>query len=1619
MLKKNALAARVLLAAAAGTVAAGAFAFETTSPSSTVAPYLETHLPNVLLESILTVDDLDIPKTGGGMTRLVGIPDGIGAIDGDELGEPGFFYLIVNHELNSSQGIARDHGNGGAFVSLWKVDKNTFEVVEGDDLIKQVFDWDEGSQSFNLASTTFSRFCSADRPAPTALFNSATGLGTSEILFTNGEEVSGGRGWAHVVTGADAGSSYQLEHFGFLNFENVLLNPAEQDLTIGAMLDDDEDGEVYFYVGTKQDTGNDVEKAGLVGGNLYSIAVVGKPYERDDDLASEIGASEPFTLKLIGTDGDRPFDGADTEARGRDTIMPPDPAQTFESLKFGGPEDGVWDPRPGFENNFYFVTKGTESNNLMAVTRLWQAEFNDITDPTAGGTLRLLLDGPENRLGSLDNMGFTTVNGAPKLYIQEDLGSESRLSKLWEYDITDGTLEELAQHVPNIFFDGGADFLTTNEESSGVVSLESILGPGWFAISIQVHTSRGLSDAGELVEGGQLILMNIDGRSADLQRRPVVQNGALWDYRVDGVDPGADWTDVGFLVDGAWNVDNGGVATGPVPTMLGYGESEGRLASDLVQPPEPRPAASYFRHEFDLANPDDVILFDLYMKVDDGAVVYINGTEVARYNMNLDLVVGNDTFASTNENSERDWKSIPINGADLNLLPSGNVVAVSVHQENAGSSDLRMDMELIAWNKSPDGGVAPAQPTGVAVVLPTQTSLTLNWDAQSDAKFFRLERQAAGDAAWGVIEQEYPGAFTAYLDDQVQSGVTYNYRLWAVNRHGRSALSDVASGTTEVSLTPVIFEEDFEVPDSFGQFTAVDVAAPDRNYEWVLWDFGSTGAVQGNNFGGDGPTEDWLITTNPINFLFFRDETLEYDSQISFDGPAPLVQYSTDYDPLVNADPNEATWVVINEDTSDFGDLTKLGPFDISDIPDTAYLAWKYTGLGGGGGESTRATFDDIIVKGNCGFDFEGEENADIALDPNTPWEVVNLSSALGWIYDTRDDRQAALNNNFGSDAGGETGGTAADDYLISPPLNVAGPLTAVDFLYYEFFDDTLEQPLSVLVTDFYTGDPETTAWQDITPTGLNGASDGAFVPVVSQPFALIGDNVRVAFRYQSAGNDGGTTKRIAVDEICVQALGGALEADFSFTRSGGIVDFIPIVSGGTPPYDFTWDFGDGNGSNADVPTHEYTAEGLYTVTMTVSDQDGTTLVVTKPDLIEITDFAIPEPAQLRIASYNVSMNRPSAGELAEDLATGDDPQISLVAEAIQRARPEIVLLNEFDHVYDEFGEFDRTATVQQIQDFLNNYLAVSQAAGVDPISYRYFYVAPNNTGVQSGFDLDNDGVVGDGGDGFGFGDFPGQFSQVLLSQHRILNGFARTFQLFRWVDMPGAFLPPDPNDTDGDGDLSSFYTSEELDIFRLSSKSHWDIPVLVDGVGLVHILGSHPTPPVFDDGTAETYPDPNVADWNGLRNHDEIRFWKDYINPQLGTYIYDDREWEAAGGNPPANPRGGLRGRARFVIVGDQNADPVDGDATFNPIDLLLSDPRVDTSITPASPGALEQVPGDFNQRETKTASFNLRADYALPSVLGWDMAGAWVFWPELSDITADLLGASDHRMVVIDMVR
>jgi hypothetical protein len=377
-------------------------------------------------------------------------------------------------------------------------------------------------------------------------------------------------------------------------------------------------------------------------------------------------------------------------------------------------------------------------------------------------------------------------------------------------------------------------------------------------------------------------------------------------------------------------------------------------------------------------------------------------------------------------------------------------------------------------------------------------------------------------------------------------------------------------------------------------------------------------------------------------------------------------------------------------------------------------------------------------------------------------------------------------------------------------------------------------------------------------------------------------------------------------------------------------------------------------------------------------------------------DSAKAGPAtEVRFATFNASLNRFNAGDLGAELAVPGSAQPDTIAEIIQRTRPDVLLINEFD--YDP----------QALADFQANYLEVAHG-DAEAIVYPYSYIAPSNTGIPSGFDLDNNGSVGGPNDAFGFGFFPGQFGMAVLSMYPIDYDNVRTFQNFLWKDMPGALLPDDPDTPE----LADWYSPEELDVFRLSSKSHWDVPIEI-GNGTVHFLVSHPTPPVFD----------GPEDRNGTRNFDEIRFWADYVHPGRSGYIYDD-----------AGQRGGLAANALFVIAGDQNSDPLDGDSIPGAIQQLLDHPKVNTKVTPSSEGAVEQsaLQGGANETHLSDPAFdtadfsdfapgNLRADYVLPRK-NMTISDAGVFWPLSSDPLFPLVGtfpfpSSDHRLVWIDI--
>jgi len=345
----------------------------------------------------------------------------------------------------------------------------------------------------------------------------------------------------------------------------------------------------------------------------------------------------------------------------------------------------------------------------------------------------------------------------------------------------------------------------------------------------------------------------------------------------------------------------------------------------------------------------------------------------------------------------------------------------------------------------------------------------------------------------------------------------------------------------------------------------------------------------------------------------------------------------------------------------------------------------------------------------------------------------------------------------------------------------------------------------------------------------------------------------------------------------------------------------------------------------------------------------------------------------VRIATFNIQELSTDALTTVDSGGRRLDPQATAAAQVIRSVRPDILVLNEID--LDWSHPDDPTLNARR---FADAYLA----RGPDPIEYPYAYAAPSNTGLLTGIDLNGDGTVASdadrgtreyGDDSYGFGEYPGQYAMAVLSRFPLDASGARTFQRFRWVDLPGNHIP------------ENYFSPAAEAVLRLSSKSHWDLPVSI-GSDTLHLWVSHPTPPVFD----------GPEDRNGRRNFDEIRFWLLYLDGD--HHLVDD-----------SGRAGGYGSREPFVIAGDMNARPDDPNVKYDgisPIDQLLNDPRV-------------QDPGAAADLRTAAWEGGVRVDYVLPS------AGLRVIADGVYDPGAETdpegarraAAASDHRLVWVDI--
>ncbi|MEO1789033.1 MAG: endonuclease/exonuclease/phosphatase family protein [Pseudomonadota bacterium] len=336
------------------------------------------------------------------------------------------------------------------------------------------------------------------------------------------------------------------------------------------------------------------------------------------------------------------------------------------------------------------------------------------------------------------------------------------------------------------------------------------------------------------------------------------------------------------------------------------------------------------------------------------------------------------------------------------------------------------------------------------------------------------------------------------------------------------------------------------------------------------------------------------------------------------------------------------------------------------------------------------------------------------------------------------------------------------------------------------------------------------------------------------------------------------------------------------------------------------------------------------------------------------------------MATYNTELGRDGPGLLLRDILSGEDADVLSVGGVIAEVAPDVLVLQGFDH---DHG-------LVALGAFADHLASLG-------LSYPHRVALAPNSGMATGIDLDGDGRLGEPEDAQGFGWFAGAGGMAVLARVPVLG--VRDFSHLPWADLPGNLIAADTL-PEGAGAVQ-----------RLSSHGHWVVTLEGPGGVPFDLWTYFATPPVFD----------GPEDRNGRRNHDETAFWLRYL--------------EGAFGAVPEGP---------FVLAGDANLDPADGDGRGAAMRALLTHarvqdpaPRSDRAVAAAAAEAGANA-GHRGDPALDTANWsdvpgpgNLRVDYVLPS-REWQVVGAGVVWPTPEASGGDGDHGSRHGLVWADLV-
>ena len=330
-------------------------------------------------------------------------------------------------------------------------------------------------------------------------------------------------------------------------------------------------------------------------------------------------------------------------------------------------------------------------------------------------------------------------------------------------------------------------------------------------------------------------------------------------------------------------------------------------------------------------------------------------------------------------------------------------------------------------------------------------------------------------------------------------------------------------------------------------------------------------------------------------------------------------------------------------------------------------------------------------------------------------------------------------------------------------------------------------------------------------------------------------------------------------------------------------------------------------------------------------------IVSLMPVLAEAAPCVLPDKSGLRLATYNVSLNRKKHGEMYQELKSGNSSQARALAKVVQQVDPDVLLIQELD----------KGIKQEVLTAFHDLYLNRAGKRKVSGFPFRHHFLS--NTGAQTGFDLDRNGHVGGPGDAQGFGWHAGQYGFAILSKLPFHVNEISEFRNLLWRDFEDTQISQVRTQE------MPWYGADSQAVLRLSSKNHVAIPIQGPG-GLIWILAAHPTPPVFD----------GPEDRNGIRNYDEIRLLRTMFEGDRG--LINDRGESFK-----------IPSTDDFVVMGDMNADPRKGDGRPGAIGQLLTHPKVNIEATV---GKFMPKSNDLKLKDPHdTSAFGLRVDYIIPS--------------------------------------